>query len=160
MPLILIAAMSENRVIGYQNTIPWHIKGEQRFFRRLTLGKPVIMGRKTFESIGYPLPERINIIVTRNIDYGQPDCRVVHSIEAAIELAGQFGDTAFIIGGGEIYQQTIHRADGIYLTIIHARIEGDVFFPELPDYLFVKIEQHFVKAEINYTRYFYLRNRK
>ncbi len=159
MPLILIAAMSENRVIGYHNTIPWHIKGEQRLFKQLTLGKPVIMGRKTFESIGHPLPERINIIVSRNIDYGQPNCRVVHSIKAAIELAGQYGDTAFIIGGGEIYRQTIHRADGIYLTIIHARIEGDVFFPELPDNLFVKTEQHFVKAEINYTRCFYIRIR-
>ncbi|MBN2092440.1 dihydrofolate reductase [candidate division KSB1 bacterium] len=159
MPLILIAAMSENRVIGYQNTIPWHIKGEQLFFRQLTLGKPVIMGRKTFESIGRPLPDRINIIVTRNPDFRQPDCIAMHSIDAAIELAEQYGDTAFIIGGGEIFQQTILRADAIYLTIIHARIEGDVFFPELPDSLFVKTEQHFVKAEINYTRYFYKRNR-
>jgi dihydrofolate reductase len=159
MPLILLAAMSENRVIGYQNTIPWHIKGEQLFFKQLTLGKPIIMGRKTFESIGHPLPDRTNIIVTRNPDYRQQNCKVVHSIDAAIKLAEQYGDTAVIIGGGEIYQQTIHCADAIYLTIIHTQIEGDVFFPELPENLFVKIEQHFEKAEINYTRYFYKRNR-
>ncbi len=124
----IIAAMSENRVIGVRNALPWHLPADLRHFRSLTMGHTVIAGRKNYESIGRPLPGRTNIIVTRDPAYRAPGCTVVHSIDAALEAAGADNEI-FVIGGAQIYEQTIRLAERMYLTLVHARIEGDAFFP-------------------------------
>jgi len=129
MSLSIIVAMAENRVIGVDNSLPWHLPGDMKWFRRHTLGKPVVMGRKTFESIGKPLPERDNIVVTRNPGYEAPGCRVVASIDEAVEAAGE--GEVMILGGAELYRQILPRADRLYLTLVHAEIDGDAFFPEI-----------------------------
>lgn len=121
--------MAENRVIGVNNALPWRLPEDLKYFRRLTTGHHVIMGRRNYESIGKPLPERTNIVVTHNPDYAAPGCHVVHSIIDALQLAKD--DTeVFIIGGAQLYRQTLDRADRMYLTLIHADITGDVLFPE------------------------------
>lgn len=129
-PIIsLIAAMSSNHVIGIRNTLPWRLPADLQHFKKLTLGYPIIMGRKTFESIGRPLPGRINIIVSRN-NYAAPEeCKVTRSLESAIELCADY-DEAFFIGGAELYQQALAYAERLYLTEIHTEIEGDAWFPE------------------------------
>ncbi len=121
--------MAENRVIGVNNTLPWRLPADLRHFRRATTGHHVVMGRRNYESIGKPLPERNNIVVTRNPDYRAPGCTVTHSLEQA--LAAARNDTeVFIIGGAEIYRQAFDRADRLYLTVVHADIRGDTYFPE------------------------------
>lgn len=131
MIISLIAAMSENRVIGNKNTIPWDIPADRKRFKAITLGHPVIMGRKTFETIGHALPGRRNIIITRQRDYKAYGCLIAHDLPEAISMAGD-GVEAFICGGGDIYRQAIPLATKIYLTIIHETYEGDTFFPEIP----------------------------
>lgn len=132
MSLILIAAMAKNRTIGNANQIPWKIKGEQKLFKEHTIGHTVIMGRKTYESIGKPLPDRKNIVITRQSDYPIPHEMRANSIEEAL-LKTQSNDKIFIIGGANIYQQCLSNADYIYLTVIDREIPGDAFFPEIPD---------------------------
>ena len=130
MKISLIAALTDDRVIGIENRLPWKLPNDMKWFRQHTLGKPIIMGRKTFESFGArPLPERTNIIVTRDPDYHAEGCIVVHSIEAALEAAGD-AEEAMIIGGASFYEQMLPRADRMYLTFVHADIEGDAWFPE------------------------------
>lgn len=137
MKLALIWAMSRNRVIGRNNALPWHLSEDLKYFKRVTMGKPVIMGRKTWESIGRPLPGRTNIVITRNPDYAVPDgVRVVTSLDAAIDLAEKICliegiDEAIVMGGAEIYAQALPRADRLYLTQVHADVHGDAFFPEI-----------------------------
>jgi dihydrofolate reductase len=126
----IIAAMAENRVIGINNTLPWRLPADLRHFRQLTTGHHVIMGRRNYESIGSPLPDRTNIIVTRNPSYQAPGCQVKHSLVDALQNT-QNDPEVFIIGGAEIYRQAIGDADRIYLTLVHAEISGDTFFPEL-----------------------------
>lgn len=121
--------MAENRVIGVNNTLPWRLPADLRHFRQLTTGHHVIMGRRNYESIGRPLPERINIVVTRNRDYRAPGCAVRHSLEEALRDAGDDPEV-FVIGGAEIYRQALDKADRIYLTLVHATVHGDTFFPE------------------------------
>lgn len=125
----LIAAMAENRVIGANNALPWRLPADLKHFRRLTSGHHIIMGRRNYESIGKPLPDRTNIVVTRNTDYRAPGCLVRNSIEEAL-AAVRNDSEVFIIGGAEIYRQVLDRADRLYLTLIHASIEGDTYFPE------------------------------
>lgn len=126
----LIAALAENRVIGDRNRLPWHLPADLKHFRRLTTGHAIILGRKNYESIGKPLPERTNIVVTHRTDYPAPGCIVVNSIDAALALTA--GDPeVFVIGGAEIYAQTLSRADVLYLTLVHAQVPGDTHFPEL-----------------------------
>ncbi len=132
MIISLIAAMSENRVIGRHNTIPWRLPDDLKRFREITLGHPVIMGRKTFESIGRPLPGRKNIIVTRNTDYHPEDCIVAHNLREALEECAD-SEEVFICGGGEIFREMLPMAERIYLTVIHEEIEGDTFFPTIPE---------------------------
>ncbi|MDR3393250.1 MAG: type 3 dihydrofolate reductase [Sulfuriferula sp.] len=129
-PIIsLIAAMAKNRVIGIRNTLPWQLPADLQYFKKLTLGHPVIMGRKTFESIGRPLPGRLNIIISRNA-YQAPDgSKVADSIASAIALCADY-DEVFFIGGEELYRQALPQADRLYLTEIDAEIEGDAWFPE------------------------------
>lgn len=125
----IIAALAENRVIGANNTLPWRLPNDLRHFRRLTTGHTVIMGRRNHESIGKPLPERTNIVITRNRAYRAPGCRVAHSLEEALAAAGDDPEV-FVIGGAEIYREALPRADRMYLTLVHAEVPGDTFFPE------------------------------
>jgi len=127
-----IAAMSSNRVIGLNNQLPWHLPADLKHFKNLTLGHAILMGRKTHESIGRSLPNRVNIILTRNQDYTSPGCEVVSSLQEAIAIANQQNASElFIIGGAEIYRQLLAQVNRLYLTVIHHEFEGDAFFPEI-----------------------------
>lgn len=129
----LIVAAAENNVIGRDGTMPWHLRADLLRFKSLTMGKPVVMGRRTHESIGKPLPGRRNIVVTRRADYQAPGCEVVGSIDEAIEAAADAAEI-MVIGGGDIYRQLLPRADRIYLTRVHVDCDGDAVFPEFdPD---------------------------
>ena len=130
MKISLIAAMAKNRVIGSQGDIPWRIPGEQKIFKRITLGHAVIMGRKTFESLDQPLPDRTNIIVTRQKDYHAKGCLVAHDLASAIKCCPADEDEAFICGGGQLYHEALPLADRIYLTVIPRNIPGDTYFPD------------------------------
>lgn len=133
MLLSLIVAVSENGVIGREGGLPWRLSADLRRFKQLTMGHPIIMGRRTWESIGRPLPGRRTIVVSRRPDY-QPDAdvSVASSLDAAIEAAKASGDEeAFIIGGGELYREAIARGDRLYLTRVAASVEGDTLFPEV-----------------------------
>lgn len=129
----IIVAVSENGVIGVDNKLPWYIPEDLKRFKKLTKGNTVIMGRKTYESIGKPLPDRINIVVSRNKDLNIPGCLVVHSMAQAIKKANKDKDV-FIIGGGEIYNSGIVHAKRIYLTKVHQEVEGDTKFPEISEW--------------------------
>ena len=129
MIISLIAAMDENRAIGYNNKLPWSLPSELRYFRETTKGKPVIMGRRTFESIGRPMPERLNIIVTRDRNYKAGDCIVVNNVEDALNAA-KGSSEIMVIGGAQIYKEFLPRAHRMYLTLIDAEFEGDAYFPE------------------------------
>jgi dihydrofolate reductase len=135
MPSIaLIAAFTENRVLGKDNQLIWHLPKDMRFFKTKTMGYPVIMGRKTFESFGKPLPGRTNIIITRNPDYHAEGTIVVLSLDDAIaEAKKHTSDTIFIAGGSEIYHMALPVADTMYLTHIHTQLDGDAFFPQFPE---------------------------
>ena len=124
----IIVAMSKNRVIGNNNQLIWKLSSDLKRFKELTTGNPIVMGRKTFESIGKPLPNRRNIIITRNNDYIVEGCEIVSSLEEALLLTN---NNCFIIGGGEIYKQALDITDKIYLTLVHKDFEGDTIFPEL-----------------------------
>jgi dihydrofolate reductase len=128
--ITLIAAAAENNVLGKDNQLIWHISEDLKRFKRHTQGHAVIMGRKTFESLPKALPNRINIILTRNQNYKAKDAFVAHTPEAALELAGD-DPGPFIIGGGEIYSLFLPLADAIELTRVHHAFEGDAFFPEI-----------------------------
>lgn len=125
----LVAAMDKNRVIGNKdNTLPWHLPADLKRFKSITLGKPIIMGRKTFESIGKPLPERTNIIITRNEKYEAPGCIVVHSPDEAIKAAGDAPEI-MVIGGAEIFAQFMPMAKRVYFTFVDGKFDGNVYFP-------------------------------
>lgn len=131
----LIAAISKNGVIGKNNQLLWRVPDDMRRFKELTTGHPIIMGRKTYESIGKPLPNRANIIITRDKNYPAPGCIVTNSLDEAIEKATEFeGSEIFIIGGGEIYKEAIKLADKLYLTLIHEEKEGDTYFPDYSEF--------------------------
>lgn len=128
MKLGIIAAVARNGAIGKNNALLWHLPEDLKFFKRTTLGRPIIMGRKTFDSIGRPLPGRRNIVITRNAQWRHEGVDAVASLDAALALlAGS--DEAFVIGGGEIYAQALPRADVIVLTEVDAEFDGDTFFP-------------------------------
>jgi dihydrofolate reductase len=128
--LSLIVAMARNRVIGANNRIPWHLPNELKLFKQLTMGHHIVMGRRTYESIGRLLPGRTSVIVTRQKDYAVPEAIVAHSIEDAIQAcAGD--DEIFVIGGADLFRETLPIADRLYLTTVDAEPEGDTFMPEL-----------------------------
>ena len=133
MILSLIAAASDNRVIGNKGEIPWKLPADLKYFRQKTEGHPIIMGRKTFQSIGKPLPKRRNIVISRHEFPGKPlEFDVAHSLEDAIAIAKKDNpEEIFVIGGGEIYKQALPLADRIYFTHIHGIFDGDAFFPQL-----------------------------
>jgi len=127
-----IVAVAKNNVIGKDNDMPWYLPADLKYFKRTTLGHHIIMGRKNFESIGRPLPKRTNIVLTRDPYFIVSGCLVAHSIEEALTKAYDNGDReAFIIGGGEIYKQSLPFLDKIYLTEIDLEVEGDVYFPDI-----------------------------
>ncbi|MDG2090105.1 MAG: type 3 dihydrofolate reductase [Gammaproteobacteria bacterium] len=135
MKLALIVAMAKNHVIGINNNLPWHLSEDLKYFKRVTMGKPIIMGRKTFESIGRPLPGRTNIVITRNENYQADEIKVVHSLKAAMELCNSIAvidgsEEAMVIGGAELYTQALPLAEYLYLTEVHADVQGDAYFPE------------------------------
>lgn len=130
--LSAIVAMSENRVIGKDNKLPWHLPADLKHFKEITTGHFIIMGRKTYESIGKPLPNRSNIVLSRDTNFQAPGCQTVTSIDEAISMAktAQQGEI-FIIGGAEIYKQLLPNIQRLYVTIVHCSIDGDAWFPEL-----------------------------
>jgi dihydrofolate reductase len=130
MTISIIVVVAENGAIGFDNHLLCHISEDLKRFKSLTLGHHIIMGRKTYESVGKPLPGRINIVITRQENFRAEGCLVVKSLEDALELAKQDSEV-FIVGGGEIYRQALSITDKIYLTRIHAGLAGDTFFPEL-----------------------------
>lgn len=130
MKISLIVAMASNRAIGLNNKMPWHLSADLKKFKKITMGSPILMGRKTYESIGKPLPGRTNIIISRNIDYQQQGCLVFNSIEEAIEYC-QREQEIFVIGGATFYEAMIHVADRLYLTEINKNFEADTFFPKI-----------------------------
>lgn len=134
MKLALIWAMSRNRTIGRNNALPWHLSEDLKYFKRVTMGKPIIMGRKTWESIGRPLPGRANIVITKDHAFTAPGIKVVHCLEDALSLAESIGlidgaEEAVVIGGAQIYALALPMADRLYLTQVHAEVEGDAHFP-------------------------------
>ena len=129
MLISLIAAMDRDRVIGNKNQLPWHLPADLAHFKKLTRGKPVVMGRKTYESIGKPLPDRVNIILTRDKGFQVDGCVVVHTIDEARVAAGD-ADEIMVIGGEKIFEQFLPIAGRMYLTFVDAEVAGDVKFPE------------------------------
>lgn len=143
MRLSIIVAMDENQVIGNNNQLPWHLPADLKHFKTITMGKPIIMGRKTFESIGKPLPGRQNIVVTRTREFHADGVASVHSIDEALELV-QHCDEAMIIGGSQLFESTLSKANRLYLTYIHQHFTGDTFFPkfEYNEWQELSREQH------------------
>ena len=136
MRLCLIAAVAENGVVGKNNALPWHLPEDLKYFKRMTLGKPIVMGRKTFESIGRPLPGRTNIVVSRNKSYAPDGVEVVDSLESALTLASQIAESEgqkdlMVIGGAAIYAAALPLAQCLYITEVHGEVEGDAYFPEV-----------------------------
>jgi len=126
----IIVAVAENGAIGSGNRLPWHLPDDLKRFKALSLGKPVVMGRRTFESIGRPLPGRPNIVISRQGGLAIDGVRVAHSLDEALAAAGSVPEVV-VIGGAQIFRQVLPRTDTIHLTRVHARVAGDVFFPEL-----------------------------
>lgn len=132
--LAVIVAAAENGTIGRNNALPWHLPEDLRYFKRVTMGKPIVMGRKTYESIGRPLPGRTNIVITRSPDWNAEGVKVVHSLDAALSLAEDIAlidgaSELMVIGGAEIYATALPAADRLYLTQVEAEVPGDAFLP-------------------------------
>lgn len=132
MKISILVAMGENRVIGIENRLPWKLPADLKRFKELTLGHPVIMGRKTFESIGRALSGRTNIVITKNPDFRREECIIAKSPEEALEIAKtRDTDEVFVIGGARIYEEMLSYADRLYITLVQGAFEGDAFFPEI-----------------------------
>lgn len=163
MIISAIVAAAKNRVIGYQNQIPWYLPEDFKYFKKTTMGHHIIMGRKCFESIGRPLPKRTNVIITRDLFYLAYDCLIVHSIQEALQLARDHDESeAFIIGGGEIYAQSMEMLDRIYYTEVDLEPDGDVFFPEIDPRDWREVSREFhekdEKNEVDYSFVVYERH--
>ncbi len=141
MELNLIVAMTRKGVIGKDNKLPWQLPEDLRYFKEVTMGAPLIMGRKTFDSIGRPLPGRLNIVITRNTEYRPPGVTVVHSLDAALKAANDSGapHTPFLIGGGDLFTQGLRLCNRIYITWIEKDFPGDAYFPEWPKEEFTQV---------------------
>jgi dihydrofolate reductase len=150
MEIIIIAVMAANRVIGRNNRIPWHIPGEQQRFRANTWGHPLIMGRRTHESIGRPLPGRRNIVISRNTAYRVPGCEVVHSLEQAYALCRE-EERVYNIGGEQLYRQGLDHADTLQLTVLKEDWAGDAFFPEFSPEQFSLVDREEVAGPPPYS---------
>ena len=158
--LTIIAAVSINNVIGNNNKLIWKLSNDLKRFKNLTTNHSVIMGRKTFESLPNPLPDRDNIVITRDTNYSKPNIQVCSSIEDAINLT-KTDTQPFIIGGGEIYSQTINIVDKIELTRVHEEFDGDAYFPEIPLDIFELINEENYNSDLeNEFNYSYLTYKK
>lgn len=161
MRIAAIFAMSENRVIGKDNQLPWRLPADLRHFKKITMGKPILLGRKTYESIGHALPGRCNVVITRDVHFQAPGCVVANSLETAL-LAADYSEEIFVIGGAVLYQHLLPRTQRLYMTLIHHHFEGDAYFPELNDdeWQEVEREDHDVDAENVYPYSFITLDRK
>ncbi len=136
MKIVLIAAFAQNRVVGINNALPWHLPEDLKYFKRTTTGKAIIMGRKTYDSIGRPLPNRTNIVISRKSELKIEGVKVVDSLQAAIDLAKEVNfingvEEVMVIGGASIYEEALPKADRLYITHVHAEVAGDAYFPEV-----------------------------
>jgi dihydrofolate reductase len=139
--------MARNRVIGSANRLPWHLPEDLQHFKRLTMGHHIIMGRKTYASIGRPLPGRVTVILTRDADFRAPGCLIAHSLQEAVAACGDDAEV-FCVGGAELYAQTLPLADRLYLTEIQRDYEGDAYFPELsPEHWIERSRERHASAE-------------
>ena len=152
MKLSLIVAVSRNGVIGLNNQLPWHLPEDLKYFKSVTMGKPIVMGRKTFESIGKPLPGRDNIVISRQHDYPAQGIKLVSSLSEAISLGERINlingtEEVMIIGGAQIYAEALDLADRVYLTRVHRHVEGDAYFPILETAAWHEIAREDVAAK-------------
>ena len=151
----IIVAHSKNMAIGKANNLPWRLPDDLKRFKKLTSGHPIIMGRKTYQSINRPLPDRTNIVVTRDMNLEIPGCIVAHSAVEAIKRAREFDrEEIFIIGGAELYKETLSLADRLYVTIVDTHVDGDAFFPEYSNIFTKKISEE--SGEFEGLKYSYL----
>jgi len=162
MKISLIVAMSANRVIGRNNKMPWHLSADLKRFRAITLNSPILMGRKTFESIGKPLDGRTNLILSKNPTYQPEGCFVFNSLEMALNTAKNVGEELFIIGGATLYEIALPLANRLYLTNIEAEFEGDTFFPELDlnDWNEIACERITDDEKVDFSYHFLVLERK
>ncbi len=146
--IALIAAVSRNNVIGNKGCIPWKIKGEQKRFKELTVGKTIVMGKRSFQEIGKPLADRKTILVSKTISYEDENCKTADSLEEALKLAGN--TDVFIAGGEQLYREALPLADKLYITRVDIEVQGDTFFPEFSEKDFVKVSEEEMEGEICY----------
>jgi dihydrofolate reductase len=146
MKISLIVAMAENRVIGSNGKMPWHLSADLKRFKQITLGSPIVMGRKTHEAIGRPLPGRSNIIVSKNKSYRQQNCLVFNDIDSALQHCAECAEI-FVIGGSTLYQALLPRANYLYLTEINKNFVGDVYFPKIDARQWRELERQVVEKD-------------
>ena len=161
MRLSIVVAMDSNRLIGKDNGLPWRLPADLAFFKKLTTGNTILMGRKTFDSIGRPLPNRRNLVITRNADIEITDCEVVNSIEKALSLV-QSETEVMVIGGAKLYQQILPIADRLYITQVEGEFDGDTYFPHYDenDWLEVSCESHQPDEKNKHAYHFIILKRK
>lgn len=161
--IALVLAISENRALGKDNQLLWRLPNDMKHFKKVTLGHPMVMGRKTFESIGKPLPGRTSIIISRQSDYPVPEgCLLAASLEEALQAALALDEQVMVVGGGQIYEQALPLAEVIYLTLVHETFDGDTFFPELSanDWEVAEQEEHEADDRHPYPYTFFTFRRK
>lgn len=146
VPVAMIVAMAKNRVIGVEGKLPWYLPEDLKFFKRITQAKPLVMGRKTFASIGKPLPNRLNVVVTRNAEFSHDGIRVCHDLPAALELADQHAtieaaEEIMVMGGGEIYRQALPFAQRLYITEVDCEVDGDAIFPDFAPHEWQEVQR-------------------
>lgn len=149
MKIALIVAMASNRAIGLNNQLPWHLSVDLKRFKKITLGSPILMGRRTYESIGRPLPGRTNIILTRNPAYRQDGCLVFNEVEKVLKHCCQNAETLFVIGGSALYEAVLPIADTLYVTEIKKEFPGDAFFPEINKADWLEVEREDIDDDPN-----------
>jgi dihydrofolate reductase len=161
MRLSMIVAMDDNRLIGKENGLPWHLPADLQYFKKTTTGKAILMGRKTFESLGRPVPNRRNIIITHNREYKAEGCEVVNSIDEALNLT-QADEEVMVIGGASFYEQTLPMIDRLYITKVDGEHEGDAYFPSFNEEQFIEIsrETHLPDDKNQHTYHFIVLDRK
>lgn len=153
----VIVAKASNNVIGAKNELIWHLPNDLKHFKNLTSGHPIIMGRKTFESLGRPLPNRTNIVITRDKNWQAENVEKEFSLEKAIESAKKINEDIYIIGGGNIYKQAMEFADVLYITEVHHEFEGDTYFPEIDEEVWEEVDrENFMKDEKHSYAYSYV----
>ena len=142
--ITIVVAMGKNREIGVDNQLLWHLPKDLKHFKELTSGHPIIMGRKTYESIGKPLPNRTNIVISRKNDWFEEGILIVGSIKEALKFAKKIDENVFVIGGGTIYEQTIDLADQLEITLVDATLDADTYFPKIDEKIWQKIQENLI----------------